>query len=464
MTSPAPAAPAHTALRTHRLRAVVASTVGTTIEWYDFFLYGTAAALVFPNVFFPNDTPFRGIILSFATQSVGFAARPIGAVVFGHFGDRIGRKATLISTLMLMGIATVLMGVLPGYASIGVAAPLLLVLLRVLQGIGVGGEWGGSVLLSMEWGTQRRRGFMASWPQIGVPFGLLLATGMVRLFGIASGSGFGAWGWRVPFLASAVLIGIGLYVRLKVLESPAFTQLKRENAVVKQPVWQVLREQPREVIASAFVRMSEQAPFYIFVTFVLTYGTRHLGLPRSTLLNATLVGAAIGLITVPLFGFLSDVIGRRLMYGIGIVCLAAYAFPYFGLLNTGAVLLAIVVSLVFHDMQYGPQAALIAESFGPSTRYSGAGLGYQLASVIAGGPAPLIAAAILRRTGSSTWISIYLIGCCALAMAALLLMPRRETAAAPSRFDEAADRAAIPEAELETAGGAVAASPWRTDP
>jgi MFS family permease len=251
------------------------------------------------------------------------------------------------------------------------------------------------------------------------------------------------------------LIAIGLYVRLKVLESPAFTQIKRENAIVKLPVLKVLKEQPREVITSAFVRLSEQAPFYIFVTFVLTYGTDYLGLSRGELLTDTLIGAAIGLITVPLFGFLSDVVGRRLMYGIGIAGLAAYAFPYFGLLNSkdpGLVLLAIVVSLIFHDMQYGPQAALIAESFAPSTRYSGAGIGYQLASVIAGGPAPLIATAILSSTGSSTWISIYLIGCCVLAMAALLLMPRRETATAPSRFDEAVDSGAISEEEPETSG------------
>jgi MFS family permease len=457
VSTPAESAGSKTAIRTHRLRAVVASTVGTTIEWYDFFLYGTAAALVFPAVFFPNSTPLRGVLLAFATQFVGFAARPIGAVIFGHLGDRIGRKGTLISTLMLMGIATALMGMLPSFATIGVAAPLLLVVLRVLQGIGVGGEWGGSVLLSMEWGTQRRRGFMASWPQLGVPLGLLLSTGMVRLFSGLAGGGFAAWGWRVPFLASFVLIAIGLYVRLKVMESPAFSQLKREKAVVRLPVWQVLTEQPREVITSAFVRMSEQAPFYIFITFVLTYGTEHLGMARGPLLNDTLVAATLGLVAVPVFGHLSDVIGRRLMYGIGIVGVALYAFPYYGLLNTqtpSLVLLAIVVSLLFHAMQYGPQAALIAESFGPSTRYSGAGLGYQLASVIAGGPAPLVATAILSSTASSTWISVYLVGCCVLAMGALLLMPRRETAAAPSRFDEAVDQGAIAEVGPETAGRA----------
>jgi MFS family permease len=442
------------ALRTHRLRAVVASTVGTTIEWYDFFLYLTASALVFPHLFFPSSTPYTGTLLSFGAQFVGFAARPIGAVVFGHLGDRIGRKGTLVATLVLMGIATFLMGVLPTHVAIGVAAPILLTALRVLQGIGVGGEWGGSVLLSMEWGSQRRRGFTASWPQLGVPLGLLLSTGMVKLMsGATSDAQFNSWGWRVPFLVSIVLVGIGLYVRLRVLESPAFTQVKRENAIVRLPLWQVLKEQPREVVTSALIRMSEQAPFYIFVTFVLSYGTEHLGLSRGSLLNDTLVAAAVGLFSVPFFGFLSDLIGRRLMYGIGIVCVGLFVFPYYGLLNTktaGLVLLAIVLSLVFHDMQYGPQAALIAESFGPRIRYSGAGLGYQLASVIAGGPAPLIAIAILKHTGSSTWISLYLVGCCAVALAALPFMPRRALDTAPTRFDEAVERGAIEEAPAGT--------------
>ncbi|GAA3088850.1 MFS transporter [Pseudonocardia yunnanensis] len=414
--------------RSQRRRAVVASTVGTSIEWYDFFLYGTAAALVFPHVFFPGSTPYAGVIASFGTQFVGFAARPIGAAIFGHYGDRIGRKATLITTLMIMGVGTALIGVLPGFASIGIAAPILLTVLRLLQGVAVGGEWGGSVLLSMEWGSDKRRGFMASWPQLGVPIGLLLSTAMVQLMSATTGDGFLTWGWRVPFLVSIVLVGIGLYVRLKVLESPAFTEVKKTQAVLRVPVLEAFRHQWREILTSAFVRMSEQAPFYLFVTFVLTYGTQQLQLSRTGLLNDTLIAAAVGFVSVPLFGYLSDLIGRRVMYGIGIVCTALFAFPYFGLLNTrvaGLVLLAIVVSLIFHDMQYGPQAALIAESFGPNIRYSGAGIGYQLASVIAGGPAPLIAAAILQSTGSSTWISIYIIGCCVVSFIALLLMPRR---------------------------------------
>jgi metabolite-proton symporter len=419
--------------RVGRRRAVFASTIGTSIEWYDFFLYGTAAALIFPKLFFPGSEPFVGTLQSFTTQFVGFAARPIGGAIFGHFGDRIGRKATLVTTLLLMGIATFLIGCLPGHATLGVLAPVLLVLLRIAQGIGVGGEWGGSVLLSMEWGTRERRGLMASMPQLGVPIGLLLSTGVFKLMAAIAGDSFDDWGWRVPFLLSIVLVGIGLYVRLRVLESPEFNEMRQRDEVVRMPVWEAIRRHPREILTAALVRMSEQAPFYLFITFVLTYGTKKLGLSQNTLLSYTMVAAAVGLVSVPLFGWLSDRIGRRLVYGIGIVGIAVYAFPYFGLLNTktpALVLLAIVLSLVFHDIQYGPQAALIAESFGGNVRYSGAGIGYHLASVIAGGPAPLIATAILQHTGSSTWISLYLIGCAVVAMIALIAMPRTPQPAA----------------------------------
>jgi metabolite-proton symporter len=421
------ATPAPSLARSQRRRAVFASTVGTTIEWYDFFLYGTAAALVFPQVFFPGQTQYVGVIASFGTQFVGFAARPIGAAIFGHYGDRIGRKAALITTLLIMGIGTALIGVLPGYAAIGIAAPLLLTLLRLLQGVAVGGEWGGSVLLAMEWGSRKRRGFMASWPQLGVPLGLLLSTAMVQVMSGQTGEEFLTWGWRVPFLVSLLLVAVGLYVRLKVLESPEFAAVKESKAVALRPVADVIRQQWRDILTSAFVRMAEQAPFYLFITFVLTYGTKELKLERTELLTATLIAAAIGLVSVPLFGHLSDVIGRKLMYGIGVVATGLFAFPYFGLLNTrtpALVLLAIVLSLIFHDMMYGPQAALIAETFGTNLRYSGAGLGYQLASVIAGGPAPLIAATILENTGSSFWISVYIVGCAVVSLVALAAMRR----------------------------------------
>ena len=413
---------------THRRRAVVASTVGTTIEWYDFFLYNTASALIFPMLFFPKQAAFTGILLSFGTQFVGFAARPVGAAIFGHYGDRIGRKATLIATLLVMGISTTLIGLLPTYHTIGYLAPILLTLLRIGQGIGVGGEWGGSVLMSMEWGHRKQRGLMASWPQLGVPLGLILSTGVFRLTTSWTGPDFNSWGWRIPFLLSIVLVGVGLYVRLRVMESPEFAAVLQTRTVARRPLVEVVRTQWPTIITSAFVRMGEQAPFYLFTSFVLTYGTTHLKLNRNGLLNDILIAATIGLISVPLFGALSDRLGRRRVYGAGIVCTAVFAFPYFGLLNTktsALVLIGIVVSLIVHDMQYGPQAALIAEGFGANLRYSGAGLGYQLASVIAGGPAPLIATKILQETGSSTGISWYIVGCCVLGMAALLLMPRR---------------------------------------
>ncbi|MFC5140085.1 MFS transporter [Actinomycetospora rhizophila] len=423
--------PAGADRRSLKRRAVVASTVGTTIEWYDFFLYNTAAALVFGPLFFA-DSEAGGVLLAFSTQFVGFAARPIGAAIFGHYGDRIGRKYSLVATLLLMGGATVLIGCLPTYASIGVLAPILLTLLRVLQGIGVGGEWGGSVLMSMEWGHRKQRGLMAAWPQAGVPIGLALGTYVVWQF---SGPEFLEWGWRVPFLASVVLIGIGLWVRLTVLESPAFAQVKTSGKVAKLPLAETLRTQWRDVLKAMFVRTAEQAPFYIFTSFVLAYGTQQLDLERSDLLLYLILAACLGIISVPFFGWLSDGLGRRLVYGIGVVLTGLYAFPYFALLNTrtgGLILLGIILGLIFHDMMYGPQAALISESFGTGIRYTGAGLGYQLASITAGGPAPLIATAILAGTGSTTWISIYIIICAVVSMIALLMMHPR-----PPEADEA---------------------------
>ncbi len=417
-------------------RATLASVVGTTIEWYDFFLYGTAAALVFPQLFFPGQNAFAGILAAFATQFVGFVARPVGAAIFGHFGDRIGRKTTLMATLFLMAFGTVLIGLLPTYQSIGIAAPILLVALRIIQGIGVGGEWGGSVLLSMEWGHQKRRGLSASWPQMGVPIGLVLSTGVVRITsGMTGTEGFAAYGWRIPFILSILLIGVGLFVRLRVIESPEFEAVRKANLVVKNPLIEVFKRQPKQVFLTALVRTSEQAPFYLFITFVLTYAVKQLKLNSNSILDDTLIAAALGLISIPLFGRLSDKFGRRRVYGIGIVLTAVFAFPYFGLLNTGNSLLvglAIVLSLVLHDVQYGPQAALIAESFDADIRYTGAGMGYQLASVIAGGPAPLIAAALLAATGDSTSISIYIIICCAISMLALILLPKVAASLSPA--------------------------------
>jgi metabolite-proton symporter len=431
---------AEPASRRQLLRAVVASTVGTSIEWYDFFLYGSAAALVFPKLFFPKSDPLTGVLISFATYFVGFAARPVGAAIFGHLGDRIGRKATLIATLLIMGLATAAIGVVPGYAVIGIWGGILLTLLRILQGLGVGGEWGGSVLLSMEWGSKRRKGLVASWPQVGVPIGLILGNGALLVFrAIAGNEAFLTWGWRVPFLLSLVLVAIGLYIRLGVMETPIFARLLRERRVEPAPVAAVLKRYPGEVALSALLRVSEQAPFYLFTVFVLAYGTTKLKLSSGFMLTCVLLAATLSLVTIPLAGYLSDRIGRKRLYLLGVIAVGLYAFPYFGLLNTAVpalVLLGVVVSLIPHDMQYGPQAALIAETFTGRLRYSGASLGYQLASIIAGGPAPLIAAYLLGTLGSWVPIAIYIVICALISLGATLLIPDRSTADHTVEYDD----------------------------
>jgi metabolite-proton symporter len=380
-----------------------ASTIGTAIEWYDFFLYGFLAATVFPKLFFPELDPVAGTIAAFTTNFVGFLARPIGGAFFGWFGDRVGRKSTLIATLLLMGIATALMGLLPGYAQIGLAAPLLLSILRFLQGAGVGGEWGGSVLLSMEYGDDRRRGFWTSWPQTGVPVGLALSALAVLAFqALFPGTAFFNIGWRIPFLLSVVLILVGLYIRLRILETPAFRRVKQEGRVSHIPVLEVFRHYWREIILSALLRSAEQAPFYIFTTFLLAYGVKTLNLSTGILYTALVITAIFSFVMMPIYSAISDRVGRKRWYMIGCVLMAAFAFPYFLLLQTRItviVIIAIVLSVsLFHDWLYGPQAALISERFGASLRYSGASLGYQLASITAGGPAPIIATYLVANS------------------------------------------------------------------
>ncbi len=380
---------------------IFSSTIGTAIEWYDFFLYGTMATLVFPKVFFPESDVFVGTLLSLFTFLVGFIARPFGGALFGHLGDRIGRKSTLIATLLLMGISTLIIGFLPGYATLGIAAPLILVLLRLGQGLGVGGEWGGSVLLALEYGHRRNRGFWASWPQMGVPVGLILSTVIVNIVQSAAGTSFvTGFAWRIPFFISALLVIIGLYIRLRILETPLFTEVKRQERQVSAPIIEAFRHSTPEILLSAGARFAEQAPFYLFSTFVITYGVNKLLLDRTLILNAITIAAVVELFTIPLFGYLSDIVGRRRWYLFGCVLMAAFAFPYFLLMNTrvsGIFILAVVLSLaVFHAWVYGPQAALIAERFGTRSRYSGASLGYQLAAPFAGGLAPIIALILLN--------------------------------------------------------------------
>jgi metabolite-proton symporter len=431
-------------------RAVVASTVGTSIEWYDFFLYSTATGLVFAKLFFPKSDPFIATLNVFLIYAVGFIARPIGAAIFGHYGDRIGRRTTLIATLLLMGLATFAIGFVPSYASIGIWGAVLLVVLRFIQGLGVGGEWGGSVLLSMEWGHKGKRGLIASWPQFGVPVGLFLANlALLAMSNIAGPNGFATWGWRVPFYLSIVLVAVGLYIRLRVLESPLFAKLLEEKRIEPAPVREVIRRNWKEILQSAFLRLSEQAPFYIFTAYVFTYGTTVLKQPRNFVLYAVLAASAISFFSIPFFGYLSDRIGRKRMYLAGVTVMGIWGFVYFGLLDTkvGALMfIAILLSLIPHDMQYGPQAALIAESFTGRLRYSGASLGYQLASVIAGGPAPLIAVALFARFKTGTAIAWYILGCAVISFIATSMVKER------SKQDISVEYDAQPSAELVGAG------------
>jgi metabolite-proton symporter len=398
--------------RQQMIRAMVASAVGTSIEWYDFFLYGVAAALVFPQKYFPQSDPFVGTLLSFSTYFVGFAARPLGAVIFGHFGDRLGRKASLIATLAMMGVSTMAIGLIPDYATIGIWGAVLLTLGRVIQGIGVGGEWGGSVLLAGEWTNPKQRGFSTSWAQFGAPAGMVLANGAVALMTMwTTNDQFLQWGWRVPFLLSFVLIFIGLYIRLGIFETPVFSKLKEVGRVAKAPVVEVLRWNWREVVLTALLRTSQQTSFYIFTTYVLLYATQQLGLARATVLGFVMIQSLLSMSVIPFFGHLSDRFGRRPIISIGCVAMMIWPFIYFSLLDTksiGWVFVAILFALPIQDLQYGPQAAFISESFPGSRRYSGASLGYQLASITAGGPAPLVAVWLYQTYRTSTAIAVYL--------------------------------------------------------
>lgn len=418
-------------------KVIVASLIGTSLEWYDFFIYGTAAALVFNKLFFPSFEPLVGTLLAFTTYAVGFIARPVGGLIFGHYGDKLGRKNVLVVTLLLMGIATFAIGLMPTYATIGIWAPILLVTLRFVQGLGLGGEWGGAVLMTLESGDPRRRGLNASWPQVGVPLGLLLANGVLSLMGVLTNDdAFLSWGWRVPFLLSGLLVGVGLWIRITIAESPLFKEVEGSDHKADAPIIEVLRRYPRQVLLAVGARVGVDVAFYTFVLFITTYVATYLGLPRNYALNAVLIAAAVQVLLIPFFGNLSDRVGRRPIYLAGAIGAAGWSFIFFLLLDTGRfglIVLAAVIALVFHAAMYGPQAAFITEMFPTKVRYTGASMGYQLAGIIGGALAPIISVALLDRFDTSVAVSVYAV--------AMLLVTLTCVAIAPetSRSDLQAD-------------------------
>jgi MFS transporter, MHS family, shikimate and dehydroshikimate transport protein len=406
-------------------KVAIASFIGTTIEWYDFFLYGTASALIFPRLFFPKYDPLTGVMVAYSTYAVGFIARPIGGIVCGHFGDRIGRKSMLIFTLSLMGVATALIGFLPIYDQAGVWAPALLVALRIAQGFAVGGEWGGAVLMAVEHSPKGRRGFYGSWPQVGVPVGLLLSTGVFALISTLPDEALFSWGWRVAFLLSVLLVGVGLYVRLAMTEPPEFAEIKRTSSESKAPILDALRQHPKNVVLAMGARIAENGAFYLYTVFILTFAHEHLGFSQSSVLYAIALAAALEIIAIPTYGWLSDKLGRRPVYLFGAIFTGLFAFPFFWLVETlkvSLMTLAVVVALVGgHSAMYGPQASFFSELFGTRVRYSGASLGYQLASVIAGGLSPLLATHLLKRTGVSWPIALFVVGMAAVTTVSVFL-------------------------------------------
>jgi MFS family permease len=422
-------------------RAVIASTIGTTIEWYDFVLYGIVTGLVFAKLYFPQSDRLIGTLQAYTVFFVGFVARPVGAFIFGHFGDRIGRKGALIATLLLTGVATFAVALVPSYERIGIWGALIMIALRFIQGIGVGGEWGGAVLLSMEWArTNANRGFVASWPQFGAPCGIALATVALLFFSWLSGDQFLVWGWRIPFLLSIIMVGVGLYIRLGISETPVFARILAEERVERAPSIEVIKRQPKELILTALARMAEQAPAYIYNTYIFTYGTTVLGASRNSLLFGVLATSIVGFIWVPVAGHLSDRIGRKRMYVIAAAISGMFGFVYFALLDTRSptwAFVAIALSSLPINTLYGPQAALIAESFSPRFRYSGAGLGYQLAAVIAGGPAPFIATALYATYHSGYAIAFYILGCGVISMVAAALLKDHTNKDIAEEYDNA---------------------------
>lgn len=411
----------HGAARAAQMRrAVIASTVGTSIEWYDFILYSIATSLVFPAIFFPASDPLSGQLQSAGIFAVGFFARPIGAIIFGHYGDRLGRKTSLVATLLLMGVGTISVAFVPTYAQAGAWGAAILVALRFLQGVGVGGEWSGAVLVAMEWAPPSRRGFFASWPQIGVPLGLLLANLAFSAGSLISGSAFMQWGWRLPFLASGLLVIVGMFIRLGVEETPVFQDMANRRQLAKRPVLEALRTGWRQILTTALLRVSEMSNYQVMTVFIYGFATQALHLDRQFVLVALLCAAVLAAIFIPVFGALSDRWGHKRTFIIGVAMTGLFGFCYFALLSTGVpviIFITIAVSLVPHAMQYGPEAAFITQAYAARTRYSGSAVGYQLASIVAG-PVPVITVALFAYDRSGYAIAAYLAVCAIISIVA----------------------------------------------
>jgi metabolite-proton symporter len=409
-------------------KARLSSFIGTVIEWYEFFIYGAAAALVFGKLFFPQSSPLAGTMAAFGTFAVGFIARPLGGIIFGHFGDRLGRRAVLVATLMIMGTSTFLIGLLPTYSQIGLWAPVLLVLMRVAQGVALGGEWGGAVLMVVEHAPADRRGWHSSWTQLGVPAGLVLSTGVMAMVTSMPLSDFESWGWRIPFLLSVVLLVVGMLIRLTIEETPVFAEMSQEGEIKKYPALEILRKDKKSVLLAIGTRFAENGSFFIFSVFSLSYATKYLGVSNGVILTAVVVAALVTIITIPLFAGLTDRFGRRPIFAAGALFTALFAYPFFWLLQTGEpvlITLSVVLALaVGWSAMYAPQAAYFAELFEPQVRYSGMSIGAQLVAIFAGGPSPLIATAAIAATGGLSWpISLWLIGVSLITLISLALAP-----------------------------------------
>ncbi|RTL55180.1 MAG: MFS transporter [Bradyrhizobiaceae bacterium] len=404
-----------------------ASAIGTTIEWYDFFLYGVVTPLVLNKIFFPNFDPVAGTLLAYTTFFVGFISRPIGGIIFGHYGDRIGRKTVLILTLLIMGIATFLIGTLPTYASVGIWAPILLLLLRVFQGIGIGGEWGGAVLMAVEHSPTGQRGFYGSWPQIGVPAGLLLSAGVVYLLSFLPEADFFAWGWRIAFLLSALLVALGLYIRLKILETPAFMQAKKEEKVVAVPVVDLFKTHGKNTLLGLGARYIEGVTFNIFGVFIVGYITGTLHLPRQTALAGVMISSAMMILMLPIYGYISDRIGRRKVFAIGSLLIGVLTFPSFWLMQSvSPILIWIAIAIPFafvYPAVYGPQAALFSELFDTRVRYTGISFVYQFSGIFASGLTPIIATMLLATGDNQPWlICLYVLAVSVISAISVFLM------------------------------------------